>query len=377
MKKKNFTIFEIKKFLKKKDFLLLEKNILKFKKESYNSTRSLYYTFIISLVVIGLFFSIPTIVIFKNQIFYKSEEVKNNSKINLEKVLNGESIGDEQEEEIDSALVFEDIFEYENIPTDTVRLNASTVKQLFKDTKYNLKEVRKNKLVKPIKILLLPDDIKKIESSEEKKELFIQIVLPFILEENNEIISSRKKLFSILNKSNNTEAEKKWLNMKFKQYGVKKNDVFTLKTRMDIIPASLAIAQAAKETGWGTSRFAVEGNALFGQWTYSGDGLKPLAADSNKTHKVMKFSIIKASIKAYQRNLNTHSSYIKFRKARAIMRDNDENLNSIALANYLDEYAETGKEYTKILIKIIKQNELTDFDDVKLLPTSIKLKSLI
>ncbi len=377
MKKKNFTIFEIKKFLKKKDFLLLEKKILKFKKESYNSTRSFYYTFITSLVVIGLFFSIPTIVIFKNQIFYKSEEVKNNSKINLEKVLNGESIGNEQEEEIDSALVFEDIFEYENIPTDTVRLNASTVKQLFKDTKYNLKEVRKNKLVKPIKILLLPDDIKKIESSEEKKELFIQIVLPFILEENNEIISSRQKLFSILNKSNNTEAEKKWLNMKFKQYGVKKNDVFTLKTRMDIIPASLAIAQAAKETGWGTSRFAVEGNALFGQWTYSGDGLKPLAADSNKTHKVMKFSIIKASIKAYQRNLNTHSSYIKFRKARAIMRDNDENLNSIALANYLDEYAETGKEYTKILIKIIKQNELTDFDDVKLLPTSIKLKSLI
>ena len=86
-------------------------------------------------------------------------------------MLNGESIGNEQEEEIDSALVFEDIFEYENIPTDTVRLNAATVKQLFKDKKYNLKEVRKNKSFKPIKILLLPEDIKKTESSEEKKEL--------------------------------------------------------------------------------------------------------------------------------------------------------------------------------------------------------------
>ena len=165
--------------------------------------------------------------------------------------------------------------------------------------------------------------------------------------------------------------------MKFKQYGVKKNDLFTLKTRMDIVPVSLAIAQAAKETGWGTSRFAIEGNALFGQWTYTGAGLKPLGADSDQTHKVMKFSIIKASIKAYQRNLNTHSSYKKFRRSRAIMRDNNEKLDSLLLADYLDLYAETGKEYTKILKKIIKQNLLTDFDNVKLLPTSIKEKKII
>ena len=165
--------------------------------------------------------------------------------------------------------------------------------------------------------------------------------------------------------------------MKFKQYGVKKNDLFTLKIRMDVVPVSLAIAQAAKETGWGTSRFAVEGNALFGQWTYSGAGLKPKALDSDKTHKVMKFSILKASIRAYQRNLNTHSSYKKFRRARAIMRDNDEKLDSLLLADYLDLYAQTGKEYTKILKKIIKQNLLTDFDDVKLLPITIKLKNLI
>tara|TARA_B100000579_G_C22685338_1_gene782341 strand:- start:599 stop:1039 length:441 start_codon:yes stop_codon:yes gene_type:complete len=146
---------------------------------------------------------------------------------------------------------------------------------------------------------------------------------------------------------------------------------------MDEVPVSLVIAQAAKETGWGTSRFAQEGNALFGQWTFSGEGLKPLSIDSDKKHKVMKFQILQASIRAYQRNLNTHSSYKKFRKLRAEARDNDEKLDSLVLADCLDKYAATGVEYTKILKKIITQNSLQDFDDVKLLPKSKKLKSLI
>ena len=89
------------------------------------------------------------------------------------------------------------------------------------------------------------------------------------------------------------------------------------------------------------------------------------------------FKVLKSSVKAYLRNLNTHSSYKKFRKERAIQRDNDEKLNSLKLVKYLDKYAETGVEYTKVLSKIIKQNSLTEFDDVKILPTSLKLKNLI
>ena len=147
--------------------------------------------------------------------------------------------------------------------------------------------------------------------------------------------------------------------------------------RMDEIPVSMAIAQAAKETGWGTSRFALEGNALFGQWTWSGEGLKPIDAGNNTTHKVMKFKVLQASVKAYQRNLNTHSSYKNFRSARAELRDAGKELDSILLSEYLDKYAETGKEYVKILQKIIKQNNLKDFDDARLLPSSIELKSLI
>ena len=146
---------------------------------------------------------------------------------------------------------------------------------------------------------------------------------------------------------------------------------------MDEIPVSLAIAQAAKETGWGTSRFAQEGNALFGQWTWSGEGLKPKESDKNEGHKVMKFNVLQASVRAYQRNLNTHSSYEDFRMARADLRDRNKPLDSIILSKYLNKYAETGEQYVEVIKKIIEQNNLKDFDDAKLLPSSIELESLI
>ena len=91
----------------------------------------------------------------------------------------------------------------------------------------------------------------------------------------------------------------------------------------------------------------------------------------------MKFNVLQASVKAYQRNLNTHSSYKNFRSARAELRYEGEKLDSIILSEYLIKYAETGKEYVKILQQIIRQNNLTDFDDAKLLPSSINLESLI
>ena len=131
-----------------------------------------------------------------------------------------------------------------------------------------------------------------IESTSKRKEFFIQIVLPLILKENSNIKIDRKRLFSIINKSNNTVLEKKWLDKKYKQYGIPSKDLSILKIRMDEVPVSLALAQAAKETGWGTSRFAQEGNALFGQWTWSGEGLKPKDADKNEGHKVMRLSLI-------------------------------------------------------------------------------------
>jgi Bax protein len=342
------------------------------------SFKNFLYTVFFSLILILTFFISPKILLLKNELLVKSIEVKNNSKVSLENILNGKvDKRTNKEKELSSFEIFEDIFKYEETPVSSVRLSASTIKQLFEDTKYNLKDVRKNKLVKPVSLDLLPIEMKMIESTVERKNLFIQIVLPLVLKENNQILIDRKKLFVILNKNNNSEPEKKWLDMKFKQYGLKNRDLASLKIRMDIVPASLAIAQAAKETGWGSSRFALEGNALFGQWTFSGKGIKPLAIDEDKKHKIMKFQILQASVRAYQRNLNTHSSYKKFRKIRAEARDNDEQLDSLILADCLDKYAATGLEYTKILKKIIKQNSLKDFDDVKLLPSSNKMKNLI
>ena len=225
---------------------------------------------------------------------------------------------------------------------------------------------------------LLPGEIKMIENTKKKKGSFLsKLFLPLILKENNNIKLDRKRLFSIINKSKNSSLEKKWLQKKYKQYGVISKDLSILKIRMDEIPVSLALAQAAKETGWGTSRFAQEGNALFGQWTWSGEGLKPKESDKNQGHKVMKFNVFQASVRAYQRNLNTHSSYEDFRIARAELRDKDKPLDSIILSKHLDKYAETGDHYVEVIQKIIEQNNLKDFDDAKLLPSSMELESLI
>ena len=375
-KKKILKLDQIKESLLKKGFTVIKKKKINFLNKD---SKSLYLTFLCSLGVIMFSFALPIILEFKNNTILASIEIENNSKSNFEKVLDGEAL--QKSSEVDEGLnlknLFDDVFKFDDLPSDTVRLSASTIEQLFKETDYNLKDVRKTKLVKPVRLSLLPNEMKMIESTEKRKNLFIQIILPLIIEENNRIKLNRKKLFSILNKNHNSNAEKKWLNEKFKQYGVLNKDLSTLKVRMDEVPVSLAIAQAAKETGWGTSRFALEGNALFGQWTWSGEGIKPADADHNATHKVMKFKILISSIRAYQRNLNTHSGYKEFRMARAELRDNRRNLDGLILATYLNKYAETGREYVKIIKQIIKQNNLTDFDEVKLLPSSIQLKSLI
>ncbi len=350
-------------------------NLKIFKFFDHRGLGSIFRTFISSLFVILFFYSIPVIIYYLEN---KSIVFKNNSKAVLAYTLNnnGKSIEDEIGT-LDENDLLVDIFSLNDLETDTVRLNASTIKQLFEDTNYTLKDVREKKLVKPVALTLLPAEIKMIESTKKRKEFFIQIVLPLILKENNNIRLDRKRLFTIINKSNNTKLEIKWLEKKFKQYGINSNDLSILKIRMDEVPVSLALAQAAKETGWGTSRFAQEGNALFGQWTWSGEGLKPKDSDKNEGHKVMKFNVLQASVRAYQRNLNTHSSYKNFRKARAELRDADKQLDSLVLADQLDNYAETGKEYTKILKQIINQNSLKDFDDVKLMPLSVKYKNLI
>jgi len=375
--KKNFNanqFLKLKKFLSSQGIIIKKKQTFKFGFEKF---KTLYLTGLSSLLIILIAFIIPIFSEINPKVAKNLKFNESNKKFKI--VLEGDDLENKSkvDEGLDLTNILEDVFKFEDLPQDTVRLSASTIEQLFRDTNYSLSEVRKSKKVKPIRLSLLPNEIKQIENSKKRKSLFIQIILPLILEENNLILLDRKKLFSILNKNKNSKKEINWLNRKFKQYGVLNKDIPTLKVRMDIIPVSLAIAQAAKETGWGTSRFALEGNALFGQWTWSGDGIKPAGAESDTKHKVMKFKVLKASVRAYQRNLNTHSSYKNFRQMRAQLRDDSKKLDSLLLADQLDNYAETGKEYTKILKQIINQNSLKDFDDVKLMPLSVKYKNLI
>ena len=247
-----------------------------------------------------------------------------------------------------------------------LNLKTETVLNLFKDVDYDLSQVRNKKLVKPIYFTQFPKDLDELQSSRLKKDTFIKIVLPLIVAENERILADRKKLKRVYKKKNTTDLEKQWLRQKLLEYKVKKGNMEELFLRVDIIPTSIALAQAAKESGWGTSRFALEGNAIFGQWTWSGQGIAPLDRASNKNHKILKFPILRASVKAYQNNLNTHKSYTSFRNKRSSMREKDKYISGLELTSTLKNYAQTGSEYIKILNQIIRQNRLTDFEPVRL-----------
>ena len=265
----------------------------------------------------------------------------------------------------------------EKLENHAVSLDTQITLNLFENLKYDLKKIRQGQPVKPIYLSQLPKDLDRLKSTKTKKDTFIKIVMPLILDENNKILENRKKLFKILGKSTNSMGEKRWLKRRFKEYGIKKGDITQLKVRMDIIPPSIAIAQAAIESGWGTSRFALEGNAMFGQWTWSKNGIEPTDKSENQDHKILKFSMLRSSVKAYKNNLNTHRGYREFREKRAELRKNNKKISGLKLVNYLHNYAATGKEYTKILKKIIEQNRLTDFDDATLINSDKSKASLI
>ena len=358
-KNKKISLNSIKKILIDQGFTIKKKKSNFFLKD----LKSFYLTAISSFGLIIIFTLIPLSVNIKEDIKVSKSTIDNTSNVDFQKVLDGKSINQKNVDEgLDLENLFEDIFSIEEVPTDTVRLSANTINQLFKDTKYNLENVRKNKIVKPINLSLLPSEIRNIESTKKKKNLFIKIVLPLILEENNRIKFDRKKLFKILNKNKNSDAEKRWLNSKFKQYGVLNKDLSTLKVRMDIVPVSLAIAQAAKESGWGTSRFAKEFNALFGEYTYDfSNGVVPLSREEGETHLVKSFDSVNKSVQSYFNNLNSHYAYKDFREVRKIMREKNNFSNLKLLIKELDSYA-ADINYIKTINSIIDANKFHQFD---------------
>jgi len=322
-----------------------------------NSITNMYLAFFVIFFIGCLIATRPYIKNVVNEVkfTYVAEEYKTAKKVTKSK------------KKIEEPEIGED--ENKNLNNNTISLNAQTTINLFEDLQYDLKSVRAGEKVKPIYLTKLPKDIKSLGNTRQKRELFIKILLPLILKENNKITEDRKRLFKILNKNFNSPGERVWLKRRFKEYKIEDKDLSKLKMRMDIIPVSIALAQAANESGWGTSRFALEGNALFGQWTWSKKGISPKNKDKNKSHKVLQFQVLKASVKAYKNNLNTHNAYKEYREARAKIRENSNVINGLKLTKYLKAYASIGEKYVAILDDIIEKNSLTDFDKSNLLPT--------
>ncbi|WP_258522023.1 glucosaminidase domain-containing protein [Campylobacter hyointestinalis] len=135
-------------------------------------------------------------------------------------------------------------------------------------------------------------------------------------------------------------------------------------SKLDVIPVSLAIAQAAVESGWGKSRFAKEANNLYGHWTWGGKGLVPLNRDENKTHKIKIFNSPNDAVDAYVLNLNSHPAYTKFRENRLKFHQNELIYTGLDAAKTMEPYSAMGKIYVKQLEKTIRLYDLTKFDRI-------------
>ncbi len=235
---------------------------------------------------------------------------------------------------------------------------------------FNISDVRKN--IKPVPRAFLqhiPKESSVMSKNNNLKKSFISIMLPNILLSNDMIKEDMKILKAIFKAKKSLKKLKAfhifWLRHKFKEYKIKDNDYNELKSRMNIIPPSLALTQAAIESGWGTSRFARAGNALYGEWIWPKKGqndlgIIPKGRESGKTHQIKKFDNIFAAVRSYMRNLNTHRAYKKLRIAR------EQSLDVNPMINSLTSYSEKGEEYVHLVHNIIKTNKFTDFDSSKL-----------
>lgn len=211
---------------------------------------------------------------------------------------------------------------------------------------------------------------------EVKKELFYRTITPMVLYANELIQDERRKLEQINKKLQKGETietdELHYLQSKAEEYGLEemesaKDQVAQLLERVDSIPPSLALGQTAYESGYGTSRFAVEGNALFGQWTYSGKGMKPKEHRASKgNYSVAAYKWPFDSVRSYMKNLNTHNAYQDLRDRRAELRRHGKEVSGLALAETLGSYSEKGMTYVETLKSIITANDLEVADKTKL-----------
>ncbi len=242
----------------------------------------------------------------------------------------------------------------------------------FTQVGFDLSEIREGAAVPRLTLVSLPRDLPDLRSAQARKNLFVRVMLPLVLQANERVRHERARILKLnVRRDNLGQADMVWLRAMAEKYGVKGTDrrkLFEeLKLRVDTVPASLALAQGAEESGWGTSRFALEGNAVFGQWTYKkGNGIVPFQRDEGKRHEIKAFSGLRSSIAAYLHNLNTHWAYAEFRTERAIAQKRDGAFRGAELIKTLHKYSQRGADYIRTIKTIMRVNGFAVFDGARL-----------
>jgi len=254
-----------------------------------------------------------------------------------------------------------------------LRVDAATLLDILRGQDYRIEDVRRGGQGVPrVRLASMPRDMGDLVSPDERKVLFVKTMLPLVLMANERIERDRvrlQRLHALKSAGYSLSPnDRRWLAGLADRYGLAGNgdpDTLLLLRRVDIVPVSLTLAQAAEESGWGTSRFAQEGNALFGQLTWSDrhDGIVPRNRQAGETHRFRSFDDLSASVEAYMHNLNTHRAYNDFRRARATMRrSGDGTLDGYKLAAHIVSYSERGADYIRAVRGLIRANDLHEFD---------------
>lgn len=220
-----------------------------------------------------------------------------------------------------------------------------------------------------------PSDFGSINSTEEKKQLFLKCLAPIVLLENRKLREKRAlaKVFLQFNTVDEETDHASWIRQLALRYklGFNPLNLTSLQKgmllKLDEIPVKLVIAQAAIESGWGTSRFALEGNSLFGQWTFNKiSGLVPEGRDDDANHKIAEYPDLRSSVKAYMYNINTNRAYRELRAYRAKARNEDRAPDALELATHLHRYSQRGQDYVADLSRIIDSELFSKLDTISL-----------